>query len=131
MSAANGHPPLTLSKITTVDFHGAQLLAIVGDSPKTTFVVMKTVAEGMGLAWASQLRKIQDHEVISEGTSNLMIPSAGGPQEMICLSLELLPYWPAIIGPTHLPYAGQTADTAASESRAVSDQSASYPAASK
>jgi hypothetical protein len=93
-----GVPP----KITTVDFHGAKLLAIAGDSPATTMVAMKPVCEAMGLNWGSQHTKIKDHPVLSGSIAIIAIPSTSGDQATSCLSLEMLPMWLATINTNKL-----------------------------
>ena len=61
--------------LTTVDFHGATLLAVRGETPAETLVAMKPVVEGMGLAWQPQHRKLLEHPILSQGIIELMIPS--------------------------------------------------------
>ncbi len=106
MSNRDRQPQLPMQpnppKITTVDFHGAQLLAIVGDSPATTMIAMKPVVEGMGLDWTTQHRKIHGHPVLAEGVGIMPIPSSGGQQVTTCLSLDALPFWLATINTNKL-----------------------------
>ena len=91
------------TELTTVDFHGATLLAVRGDTPQTTLVVMKPVVEGIGLAWQSQLEKIKAHPVFGKGITEIVIPSAGGPQAMSALPLTRLNFWLATIQPNKVP----------------------------
>lgn len=77
-------------QLTTIDFHGAKLVAIAGDSPETTLVAMPQIVEGMGLDWEAQRKKIERHPVLSKGASIKEVPTEGGKQCVTCLSLDLL-----------------------------------------
>lgn len=89
--------------ISTVRFHGTEIIGIAGDSPATTQIVMKAVVEGMGMDWPSQLRKIRQNQILSEGLRHVYIPSNGGIQETITLPLSLLNGWLVNIQPTRIP----------------------------
>jgi hypothetical protein len=89
--------------LTTVDFHGATLLAVRGATPAETLVAMKPVVEGMGLTWQPQHRKLVEHPLLSQGIVEMMIPSAGGPQAMTALPLNRLNFWLATIQPNKIP----------------------------
>lgn len=91
-----------MTKLTTIDFHGAKLVAIAGDRPETTLVAMKPIVEGMGLNWEGQRKKIMSHPLVSKGATVTVIPSEGGPQETTCLSLDLLNFWLATIHPDRI-----------------------------
>ncbi|QOF94201.1 phage antirepressor N-terminal domain-containing protein [Novacetimonas hansenii] len=88
--------------LTTIDFHGSNLIAIPGDRPETTLVAMKPVVEGMGLSWQPQHRKIMSHPVLKKGITMTVIPSDGGEQDGTCLSLDLLNFWLATIHPDRI-----------------------------
>jgi hypothetical protein len=96
---------MTDNVLTTIDFHGTELLARRGDSPATTLVAMKPVVEGMGLAWQSQLEKIKADPVLSQGITEIVIPSAGGPQSSVALPLTRVSFWLAKIQPNKVPAA--------------------------
>lgn len=88
--------------LTTIDFHGAKLVAIAGDRPENTLVAMKPIVEGMGLDWSYQFRKLNNHPVLKQGIAVTAIPSEGGEQDGTCLSLDLLNFWLATIHPDRL-----------------------------
>lgn len=88
--------------ITTIDFHGTDLIAIAGDSPATTLIPMKPLVERMGLDWNAQLKRIKTNQILFEGMSVLTIPSAGGPQETIALPLSLINGWMVGIQPNRI-----------------------------
>ena len=89
--------------LTTVNFHGAELVALRGDTPETTLVAMKPVVEGMGLDWKGQFDKIKAHPVLSKGMGVIPIPSRGGTQDMTALPLNRLNFWLATIQPSRVP----------------------------
>ena len=93
----------TLPAPTTIEFDGAQLIAIVGTTPTETFVAMKPIAEAMGLSWQPQHSKLKTHPVLSKGITEIMIPSSGGAQAMTALSLTRLPYWFATLNSNKVP----------------------------
>lgn len=89
--------------LTTVDFHGATLIAVRGETPTETLVAMKPVAEGMGLDWEGQRQRIGRHPVLSKGACEIQVPSAGGMQAMTALPLSKLNFWLATIQPNKVP----------------------------
>lgn len=58
---------------------------------------MKPIVEGMGLAWQTQHRKLSDR--FKKGITEMVIPSVGGAQSMICLALRKLAAWLNTISP--------------------------------
>lgn len=93
--------------VTTIDFHGAKLIARCGETPETTMVAMKPVVEGMGLDWKGQHAKLCAHPILSKGMENIPIPSAGGVQEMTAIPLNRLNFWLATIQPSRVPDAAR------------------------
>lgn len=86
-------------KVTVkVEFCGHSLEGVIVDGK--SYVAMKPIVEGMGLKWNDQLEKMKKHPVLGPEVSPLSgIPSAGGPQTMICLPESRLQFWMAIINP--------------------------------
>lgn len=91
------------NSLTTVDFHGAKLIARRGDTPAETLVAMKPVVEGMGLDWSAQRQKLERNPILSKGMVVITVPSRGGPQEMTALPLNRLNFWLATIQPDRVP----------------------------
>ncbi|MGL5597704.1 MAG: phage antirepressor N-terminal domain-containing protein [Aeromonas sp.] len=88
------HQPQTKVSVTanhsmSVPFRGDNLYLVECDGQP--YVPMKPVVEGMGLAWQVQHRKLASK--FSKGIIEMVIPSAGGNQSMLCLSLRKLPAW--------------------------------------
>jgi hypothetical protein len=75
-----------------VEFHGDELIAIQ-QPDGTIFVLLAKVCENLGLARWPQTRRIQNHAVLNEGLATLTVETAGGPQTLLCLRLNLLPLW--------------------------------------
>lgn len=93
-------PEQTLS---TIQFHGATLLAIEGRTPSETMIPMKPLVEGMGMDWPGQLKKMKQNQILCEAMGLATTPSAGGPQEMVTLPLSLINGWLVSIQPTRIP----------------------------
>lgn len=91
------------NEITTIEFHGAHLLAARGHTPAETMIVMKPVVEGMGLDWSGQRAKLLAHPILSKGMGEISIPSAGGIQSMTALPLSRLNFWLATIQSNKIP----------------------------
>lgn len=91
------------TEITTIRFHGANLLVQTGDSPENTLVAMKPVVEGIGVSWQGQHEKLMKHPVLSQGIKEILIPSAGGTQAMTAIPLNRLPFWLATLQPNKVP----------------------------
>lgn len=88
------HQPQTKVSVTanhsmSVPFRGDNLYLVECDGQP--YVPMKPVVEGMGLDWASQFTKLKSK--FSKGIVEIAIPSLGGSQSTICLSLRKLPAW--------------------------------------
>lgn len=80
----------TMNNALTVPFHGNSLYVI--DHNNQPYTPMRSVVEGMGLAWQSQLEKLRSNEK-RWGITEIVIPSKGGEQNAICLPLRKLPGW--------------------------------------
>lgn len=79
------------SNIVTVDFRNDTLFAVERDDG--VYVAVKPISEKIGLAWQSQLQRLKDDPILSEGITTIVIPSPSGAQEMTCLRLELMNGW--------------------------------------
>lgn len=90
--------------LTTVNFHGNDLVALRGDSPETTLVAMKPVVEGMGLDWTYQYRKLAEHPVLSScvAVTAIQVPGSTQSRDMIFLPLNRLSFWLATIQPSRI-----------------------------
>ncbi|ENT2146283.1 phage antirepressor N-terminal domain-containing protein, partial [Acinetobacter baumannii] len=85
----------TLTQIT-VPFHNAELYLVEHDGQPYT--PMKPIVEGMGLAWQSQLAKLNANPQ-RWGITKIVIPTLGDLQEMVCLPLRKLLAWLTTISP--------------------------------
>lgn len=84
----------TISTIN-VSFYGDDLYVV--NYNNEPYVPMKPIVEGMGLAWQSQLEKLKQR--FSKGITEIVIPTKGGQQSMICLALRKLAGWLSTISP--------------------------------
>lgn len=91
--------------LTTVDFHRAPLIAVRGETPAETLVAMKPVAEGMGLDWEEQRRKLHRHPVLKAALTFATVQMPGDDQrrEWAFLPLPRLNFWFATIQPNKVP----------------------------
>lgn len=72
-----------------VPFFGAELLLV--EHNEQPYVVMKTITESIGLSWQGQHEKLLEH--FSKGIKEILIPTNGGVQQMICMNLRKFPAW--------------------------------------
>lgn len=92
------------SRAITVPFHGAELYVVEHNG--LPYTPMKPIAEGMGLAWQPQHRKLSSNDArwgitmmvipAQQGVTLKEIPS-GGSQQMLMMPLRKLPGWLATI----------------------------------
>lgn len=80
----------------TVPFHSAELYLVEHNGQPYT--PMKPIVEGMGLAWQSQLAKLNSNPV-RWGITKIVIPTLGDLQEMVCMPLRKLLAWLTAISP--------------------------------
>lgn len=86
---------MTNQQLITVPFHGQTLYVIpFNDEPYTA---MRPIVEGMGIDWKSQHRKLVSSERF--GVVEMTTPSAGGPQQSLCMPVRKLPGWLMTIHP--------------------------------
>lgn len=83
-----------------VPFEDRQIMTVRNNDG--IFVVMKPVAEGLGLTWHGQFERIKRHPVISKGVRVTRIPSAGGMQEVVALHLEQFHGWLLTLSPDRI-----------------------------
>lgn len=86
-----------MTSISTINvpFHGNNLYVVNFNGEP--YVPMRPIVEGMGLAWQSQLEKLKKR--FSKGVTEIVIPSKGGEQSMLCLALRKLAGWLHTISP--------------------------------
>lgn len=78
-----------------VPFHGSALYVVNHNGEPYT--PMKPIVEGIGMDWKSQRTKIKQR--FAKGGVEITIPTAGGPQKMLCLALRKLAGWLQTISP--------------------------------
>jgi antirepressor protein/ORF6C domain-containing protein len=75
-----------------VPFYSDEIVA-VQQPDGTIFVLFSRLCENLGLSRWTQSRRVQNHAVLSTGLVSLLVETPGGPQEVQCLRLDLLPLW--------------------------------------
>ncbi|HGN0072850.1 TPA: phage antirepressor N-terminal domain-containing protein, partial [Proteus mirabilis] len=86
---------MTSVSTINVPFHGNNLYVVNFNGEP--YVPMKPIVEGMGLTWQSQFEKLKQR--FSKGITEIVIPSKGGEQSMLCLALRKLAGWLHTISP--------------------------------
>lgn len=85
-----------------VDFNGSELLAVKANDGKI-YAAVNWICKGIGLTkgqMQNERKKIQEDIVLSKGERNLVLPTNGGMQEVLCIEIEYLPLWLAKISIT-------------------------------
>lgn len=80
-----------MNNLQTINFHGTEIPVV--EKGGKQYVAMKPIVEAMGLDWDSQRQMIQRDEVLSKGACVIQVPSMGGCQNTLCLSLNKLNGW--------------------------------------
>lgn len=80
-----------MGELVTVNFRGDVLFAVRRDDD--VFLAIKPICDSLGLNWRVQRDRIQEDEILSEGCTLECTPTPGGPQEMLCLKLNLVNGW--------------------------------------
>ena len=89
-------------RIERVPFLGAELLA-AQDSVGDIWAGVRWICEGIGLSigqMQNERARIHKDKVLKQGERNLVLPSAGGDQAVLCIRLDFLPLWLAKISIT-------------------------------
>lgn len=86
---------MTSVSTINVPFHGNNLYVVNFNGEP--YVPMKPIVEGMGLTWQSQFEKLKQR--FRKGITEIVIPSKGGDQSMLCLALRKLAGWLHTISP--------------------------------
>jgi hypothetical protein len=93
MTPEGGH------KIERVNFRGQELWAAIGHDPKTTFVAVPPICRHLGISARAQRSRIQGHPVLVERSATFDLPSGRGSQTTLCIRLDALNLWLAMIQP--------------------------------
>lgn len=76
---------------TIIKFNDAELTGVETDGE--IFIALKPICEAIGLDYERAKRNVKDHPILSKGVSIQTYPSAGGPQETLCLHLDFISGW--------------------------------------
>ncbi|WP_279030073.1 phage antirepressor N-terminal domain-containing protein [Bilophila wadsworthia] len=82
--------------LSPVQFHGSTIF--VATHKGEPYAPIKPIVEDMGLTWEAQARKLRDNRD-RWGMINMIIPSASGNQDTLCMPVRKLPAFFASINP--------------------------------
>lgn len=88
--------------VKQVDLFGDTIVA-AQDKDGNIWAGVKWFCEGLGLSddqTKNEKKKIQKDLVLSKGVANLTLPTNGGEQAVLCLSIDFIPLWLAKISIT-------------------------------
>ena len=83
---------VTVLEVKEVAFNGTNLLGIK-TSDGIIYTQLKRFCDELGIDHSAQLKRIKRDEVLKDGVVTLTMPTKGGPQELTCLDVDLLPFW--------------------------------------
>lgn len=82
----------SVNSLTTIDFYGQPLLAMVQDN--TVYTALKNICENIGLDWTAQRQRIIRDEVLNSTIRMVqMVAEDGKNREMLCLPIHYLNGW--------------------------------------
>ncbi|MBG3878023.1 hypothetical protein FVW20_13650 [Desulfovibrio oxamicus] len=85
-------PTLTPVRHEEIAICNATILAAVTSDDRCYFSP-RHVCGALGITWQGQLEKIKADPVLAKGVTNIVTPSAGGPQTTLMLPIEFLSGW--------------------------------------
>lgn len=87
-------------QVKEVMFNDNVLLAAKDNDSNKIYVAVRFICDGLGMTDGQkhhQVAKISEDIVLSQGVRKIVLPTAGGNQEAMCLELDYLPLWLAKI----------------------------------
>ncbi|MBX7250619.1 MAG: ORF6C domain-containing protein [Candidatus Promineofilum sp.] len=83
---------LIVTEQREVEFYGDSLSAVrVADG--RIYVSFAQVCEALGVDTRAQRRRLQEHDILSDGLAQGTLPTSGGPQRMYLMRVDLVPLW--------------------------------------
>ena len=82
---------MTIHNLEQISFHGDLLWA--GREGDEVLVALKPICQNLTLQWHGQLERAKRDAILAKGIRVIRIPSPGGEQETICLTLSLIAGW--------------------------------------
>ncbi len=93
--------PVEQRIITLVEAGADEVLAARTEA-SDIYLPIKPLCTALGLSWTTQYRRITQDEVLFESTRNLRLQTRGGPQVLVCMDVEAIPLWLAVIEPSRV-----------------------------
>ena len=85
-------PPAVL-EAQEIEFYGDPIFAVQDAATGRIFVPIGPLCDNLGIARWRQSQRIQEHQVLCKGIITRSVHTSGGVQEMLCLRLDLIPFW--------------------------------------
>ncbi len=83
----------------TVVFYGDEIVAVQEAGTGVIYVPVGRLCDNLGIQRRTQMDRLREHEVLSQGLSSITVQTEGGPQSTECLRLDLIPLWLTTINP--------------------------------
>ncbi len=86
-----------------VEFLGDHILVVKDEELNKVYAGIGYICKGIGLSQGqtnNEVNRVKNDIVLSKGSRNLVSPTKGGNQEVICIELDYLPLWLAKISIT-------------------------------
>jgi hypothetical protein len=74
-----------------IPFKGWDLVAWVNEHDREHLIAVRPIAEAIGVQWARQAKRLQNDPRFT--CVHMCTPSAGGPQEMLCIPVKQINGW--------------------------------------
>ena len=83
---------LIVTEQRVVEFYGDSLSAVRVEDGRI-YVSFSQVCEALGVDTRTQRRRLQEHDILSDGLAQGTLPTPGGPQRMYLMRVDLVPLW--------------------------------------
>lgn len=102
---AEGNKALVPMEERTVEFYGDEIKGVVIRphlAGRQVFVPIKLLSDFLGVSWSTQRRRVVNDPVLSREIETILISTPGGPQEALCLPLDMINGWLFGINPNRV-----------------------------
>ena len=93
----NADAPLVPLEERTVLFYEDEIKGVIIrshlDEEPAIYVPVRPLCDFLGVAWTAQRRRLLEDPVLAQEVVGAVVETAGGPQEMLCIPLDMLNGW--------------------------------------
>jgi hypothetical protein len=86
-----------------LDTWNTEVLFMVDEDNKVVYVPVRPICVSLGIDSRTQVDRIQKDEQYEDAIEEILVPTAGGRQEMVCLRAKEAAWWVFSIAPQRLP----------------------------